>query len=96
MPEILELMVNNYIQHPLASYLYLMEVSMSVFIVEKYEETVYNIRDKIIDSFNKLVEKTFRFFEDLKAIDENPALTEDFFGMLFRCAKYNPQILNNS
>ena len=62
MPEILEIMANNYTINPLPPYLYLMEISMTVFTGENEDN---QIRDKIIDSFNRLVDKTFRIFEDL-------------------------------
>lgn len=86
--ELLDIMVSNYSSNPLPSYLYLMEVSFSVFDEESLKEG--DNSNIITLSFNRLVERTFQEFSGLEGLDANPSLCEDFFGMLFRCAKYYP------
>ena len=57
-----------------------MEVSLSIFNV--------NEQPILAESFNKFVERSIYEFSDIEKFDQNPQLTEDFFGMLFRCVKY--------
>lgn len=90
--ELLEIMVTNYTSNPLPSYLYLMEVSFSVFDEESLcsKDGNQDNSNIIVHTFNRLVTRTFQEFNGLEGLDANPPLCEDFFGMLFRCAKYYP------
>lgn len=74
----------------ISSYLYLVEVSVTVFGTKlEYSEIL-----RIIYEF--MCERTLKELPKLKDFEENPYLTEDFFGMMGRFVKYAPHIALNS
>jgi hypothetical protein len=80
LPELFEIMITNYNLNPLPSYLYLMEVSFSVFDVQQLQSkensnsnnNAIDNSNIIVHTFNRLVERTFQEFQGLGALDANP------------------------
>lgn len=89
--EFLFIIVNNYQLVPLSSYLYCFEISVTVFVNDKGEENL--LKEVIIN----LAKKTFNsYLRSSYDYHENPQLTEDFFGLLFRTIKLNPLLILDS
>lgn len=82
------LVIEGYSQVPIPSYLYAFEILITVF--SKKTETIEIIKFM----FKQMFMQTFTVYltkkEDYNA---NPGLTEDFFGLLFRIIKINPNVV---
>jgi transportin-3 len=50
----------------------------------------------LIEAFEMVCDITFMHLPKLSSFEENPDLTEDFFGMLLRYGRYSPQLLLQS
>ena len=86
--DLFDILVSNYQQKPNSSYLYIMEVSLTIFDIN--EHPILN------QSFQQFVERSIYEFPNIESFDCNSQLTEDFFGMLFRCVKYQPSFFNSN
>lgn len=83
--------LRNFEKEPISSYLYIIEFTTTVFN-ENTEYTIY-----LSETLTKVLELCFSYFGKfdsvLQAFEEEPNLTEDFFGMLNRIMKYAPEVM---
>lgn len=82
----MELVCEIFPLHPLADFLYAIEVSASIF--GKDEEMI----PTLTKVYEYVSSATLNFIND-KDMRDHDELLEDFFGMLFRYIKYLPQVV---
>ena len=85
--EVFTSIFNAYQNHPIASYVYTVEIVVTVFSqYREFSEALKNI-------YEKACEITFKHLSKLDVIEANPELSEDFFGMNMRFMRYAPKIV---
>lgn len=89
MDDIYSTILDSYRKYPVSSYVYLVEVLVTVF------STAPEFMNPITLLFENTVEITFYHLGKLKDIEDNAGLADDFFGMLSRFVRFMPQIINN-
>ncbi len=82
------IILEGYQNTPISSYIYSLEVVASAFVNDL---TVENLLKVMLKEFCVLTFTQYlRSFEEL---ENNPHLTEDFFGLLYRLIRLNPSII---
>ena len=89
MDDIYSTILESYKTYPLGSYVYLVEVFVTVF------NGIPELSQAIKLLFENTCEITFTHLSKLQKIDSNIELAEDFFGMLSRFLRFMPQTINN-
>lgn len=85
--EVFTCIMNAYEKYPIATYVYCVEVVVTVFS----ELPAY--RDALNIIYTKACQITYRHLSQLSKFEANPDLAEDFFGMNTRFMRYAPQII---
>lgn len=84
--EFFKIVVEGYTNKPYASYLYCLEIAICVF--------AYDLEDDLKLILEKMFVVTYKTHLISKSdLDDNPQLTIDLFGILFRSMKINPLII---
>lgn len=91
--EFLKIIVTNYQVHPFCSYLYCFEITITVFghmtSGDSFNYLQYILTNLYDITFNKYLTTPIQ-------IANNPQLTNEVFGLLFRCIKINPILILGS
>lgn len=84
----MKLVLEGYRINPISSFIYAFEVVASVFVNDPSIEPMFRIMLK------ELCLQTLNFYlTTVEDYENNPNLTEDFFGLLFRLIRLNPNII---
>lgn len=82
--------VKLYKERQIPTYLYAVEVTITVFY--KYPDNELLIQN----SFNELCQTTFLNFKTIQEYENLPDIIDDFFGMHYRIIKFNQKIFFQS
>eukprot|EP00825_Cyclidium_porcatum_P051885 TRINITY_DN9680_c0_g1_i6.p1 TRINITY_DN9680_c0_g1~~TRINITY_DN9680_c0_g1_i6.p1 ORF type:complete len:333 (-),score=42.91 TRINITY_DN9680_c0_g1_i6:118-1116(-) len=86
----LSAVVKLYSQKQISTYLYAIEVTITVFYKNPEQEQI------IQNSFNSLCTTTFQNFQSIQQFEEYPDIIEDFFGMQQRIIKFSRKLFLQS
>ncbi len=90
--EFLGIIIVNYKKHAFSSYLYCFEITVSVFGCATGDSFIY--LKKVL---SQLYEITFNYYlTNPTQMSNNTHLTDEIFGLLFRCFKINPLLILDS
>ena len=96
--EFLQIIINAYSKLPFSSYLYCFEIVLSVVTIDITDLSNNNEEFNLLKSvLGELCKMTFELYlKNTIAFENNPQLTEDIFGLLFKAMKTNPLVVLDS
>ena len=87
----MNLILEGYKTDPISSYLYAFEVIATVFLDD------YSVEPWLMIMFKELCLQTFNnYLTSSEDFENNPTLSEDFFGLLFRMIRLTPRVVLDS